>query len=138
MATRKPKNPELAAAANNLGVAARHIRRAVSHKVDEIGASASVDLAKAKRRLDAQLKKIEARLIKVTNDAKRSLHKAVREAETRLQATKKAAQARLAEMHRARKGKAAAKKKVGRKPAVKKAPAKKAAARKAAARKTAA
>jgi len=47
MATRKPKNPELAAAASNLGVAARHLRRAVKHKVDELEASASTELGKA-------------------------------------------------------------------------------------------
>jgi len=132
MATRKPKNPELAAAASNLGVAARHIRRAVKHKVDEIGASASTELGKARRQLDAQWKKVEARLIKASNEAKRSLHKTVREAEKTLQATKKAAQARLAEMHRSGKAGAAAKKTPARKAAVKRAPAKKGAAKRAA------
>ena len=132
MATRKPKNPELAAAASNLGVAARHIRRAVRHKVDELGASASTELAKARRQFDAQWKKVEARLIRATNEAKRSLHKAVREAEKKLQATKKAAQAKLAEMQRRGKGGAATRKTATKKAAVKKAPAKKAPAKKAA------
>jgi hypothetical protein len=142
MATRKPKNPELAAAASNLGVAARHIRRAVRHKVDELGASAAAELGKARRQLDAQWKKVEARLIKATNEAKRSLHRAAREAEKTLQATRKAAHAKLAELQRAGKGgaatkKVAAKKAPARKAAVKRAPVKKAAVKKAAARKTA-
>jgi hypothetical protein len=74
------------------------------------------------------------------------LHKAVREAEKKLQATKKAAQAKLAEMqHRGKGGaatrktaakKAPAKKVAAKKAAVKKAPAKKAAVKKAAGRKT--
>lgn len=143
MATRKPKNPELAAAASNLGVAARHIRRAVQHKVDEIGASASTELGKARRQLDAQWKKVEARLIKAGNEAKRSLHKAVREAEKTLQATKKAAHTRLAQMHQSSKGAAAtkktiAKKTAAKKTAVKRAPAKKGVVKKVAARKTSA
>jgi len=119
MATRKPKNPELAAAAKNLGVAARHIRRAVNQKLDQIGTAASAELAKAKnaaltksgqakRDFDALMKKAEARLKKATAEAKASLHKAVGEAEKKLGAAKKAA--------------------------VKKAPAKKAAPRKAAAK----
>ena len=137
MATRKPKNPELAAAATNLGVAARHIRRAVRHKVDELGASASTELGKARRQLDAQWKKVEARLIKATNEAKRSLHKAVREAEKKLQATKKAAQAKLAEMQRRGKGGAATRKAAAKKAVVKKAPAKKAAVKRAPAKKAA-
>jgi len=141
MATRKPKNPELAAAASNLGIAARHIRRAVSHKVDELGASASTELDKARRHLDAQWKKVEARLIKASNQAKRSLHKAVREAEKTLLATKKAAQAKLAEMQRSAKRQAATRKAVAKtapakKAAAKRAPAKKAAVKKAAIRKT--
>lgn len=95
MATRKPSNPELAAAARNLSSAAFHIRRAVNRKLDEIAKTVAVELQKAKntamtkggqtkRRFDSLLKKTEARLKKLNGDARRSLHKAVAEAEKRL------------------------------------------------------
>ena len=75
MATRKPKTPELEAAASSLADAAHHVGRAVSQKVDEIGAAAAAELDtarktamarrdKAARRFDALLDKAEARLKK--------------------------------------------------------------------------
>jgi hypothetical protein len=116
MATRKPKNPELAAAADSLAAAAHHVRLAVSKKVDALRASAATELAKGKRRLDAQLQKFEAKLTKTTEDAKKSVHKAVREAEKRLHAANKPAAK-----------KAPAKKATAKKAAVKRAPARKSA-----------
>lgn len=113
MATRKLKNSELAAAADNLAAAAHHVRVAVSKKVDEIRAAASAELAKGSRRIDAELKRVESKLTRASEDAKKSVHKVVREAESKLQTAVKTA------------GKTAGKK----------APAKKAAAKKAAARK---
>jgi len=153
MATRSKKNPELAAAASNIADAAQHIRRAVGKKFDQIGASASAEIGKAKkaaltkrgqaeRKFDALLKSAEVRLTRATNEAKRSLHRAVREAEKKLQATKKAVESRLTELHLIGKGKPAAKKAAVKKTpatkaAVKQAPAKKAAAKKAPAKKVA-
>ena len=55
MVTRKPKNSELAAAASNPRGAARHIRKAVSNKVDEIGATAAVELGPQGVRVNAVL-----------------------------------------------------------------------------------
>lgn len=101
MATRKPGNPELAAAARNLNSAALHIRRAVNQKLDEIGRTVATELQKAKktamtkggqakRRFDALLKTTEARLKKVNTDARKSLHKAVAEAQKKVVTAKKA------------------------------------------------
>jgi hypothetical protein len=136
MATRKPMNPELAAAAKNIGVAARHIRRAINQKLDEIGTAASGELAKArqaavrksgqaKRDFDGLIRKAEGRLKKLTAEAKVSLHRAVGKAEKKLEAAKQAA----AKKAPAKKG---ATRKAAAKPA-KKAPAKRPAARRPAA-----
>ena len=135
MATRKPSNPELAAAARNLNSAAFHIRRAVNQKLDELARTVAIELQKAKktamtkggqakRRFDALLKTTEARLKKVNTDARKSLHKAVAEAEKKL-VTAKAAVTRPAAAK-----KAAVKKTVG-KASAKRAPAKKAAVKRA-------
>jgi DNA-binding protein HU-beta len=135
MATRKLSNPELAAAAKNLNSAAHHIRRAVNQKLDELGKTVAMELQKAKktamtkggqakRRFDALLKTTEARLKRVNTDARKSLHKAVAEAEKKL-VTAKAAVTRPAT------AKKATVKKTVRKAGVKRAPAKKAAAKRA-------
>ena len=141
MATRKPKNPELAQAADNLAEAAQHVGKAVSKKVDEIKSAASAELAKAKEaalkkghmaqgKIESMLKKAEARLGKAARSAERSLDKAVRDAEKRIAAAKKAAKAKVAEAQKAVKPapakKAAAKKAPAKKAAAKKAPVKKA------------
>lgn len=141
MATRKPGNPELAAAARNLNSAALHIRRAVNQKLDEIGKTVAAELQKAKktamtkggkarRRFDALLKTTEARLKKVNTDARKSLHKAVAEAQKKV-VTAKAAVTRPAA------AKKAAVKKTARKVSAKRASAKKVPAKRAP-RKTAA
>lgn len=49
MASRKPKHPELAAAAGQLAEAAQHVRQAVSQKVEHIEATVSADIDKAKK-----------------------------------------------------------------------------------------
>lgn len=113
MATRKPKNPELAAAADSLAAAVHHVRVAVGKKVDAIRTAASAELAKGSRLLDAELKKIEAKLTRASEDAKKSVHKVVREAESKLQTAVRSA---------------------GKKVVAKKAPARKAPAKKAAAK----
>lgn len=123
MATRKPNNPELAAAADNLAAAIQHVRVAVSKKVEAIRAAASVELAKGSRLLEDELKKVEAKLSKASEDAKKSVHQVVRQAESKLQAAVRTAGK-----------KAPAKKAPAKKAAAKKAPAKKAAAKKAAGR----
>ncbi len=136
MATRKLSNPELAAAARNLNSAAHHIRRAVNQKLDELGKTVAMELQKAKktamtkggqakRRFDALLKTTEARLKRVNTDARKSLHKAVAEAEKKL-VTAKATVTRPATAR-----KAAVKKSTARKAGAKRAPAKKAAAKRA-------
>lgn len=151
MATRKPKSPELAAAADELASAVQHIRQAINNKLDEIGTVASAELDKAmqaarskrgqaEHRFDALWAKAQKRLLKASDEAKKSLHKAVRQAEKRLEMTKKRAQVTLAELAPA--GAHATKKVAVRKPAARKAVAAKtvagkAAPRKAAARKTA-
>jgi hypothetical protein len=48
MTARRTMNPELAAAAAKLAEAAQDVRQAVSQKVDEIGASVSAEIDKAK------------------------------------------------------------------------------------------
>ncbi len=153
MGTRKSKNTELAAAAGNLAEAARHIRQAVSDKVEAIGASASIELGKvrqvaltkggqAERRLEALLRRVEGRLTQAINEASRSLHRVVRDAEKTLQATTKAAQAGLTDLHLAGQGKAATRKATltkapTKKAALAKAPAKRVVVKKAPARKPA-
>jgi DNA-binding protein HU-beta len=138
MATRKTRNPELAAAAGHLAEAAHLVRQAVSKKIDAFGASAAGELNKAKmaaavggtranRRFESLMRKAQQQLAKATNAAKGSLHKAVRESEKRLQAMDKAVKANLAKLQRAGQVKAAAAKK-----AAKKAPAKKTAKRRSA------
>jgi hypothetical protein len=107
MATQKPKNPELAAAANSLADAVHHIGQAFVQKVDEIGASASAELDRAKhvaltkrgqatRELDALLKRAEGKLKKAINEATKSLHKTVRAGEKKLQPAKKVAAKKVA------------------------------------------
>ncbi len=136
MATRKPSNPELAAAAKNLNSAAFHIRRAVNQKLDELARTVAVELQKAKktamtkggqakRRFDSLLKTTEARLKKVNTQARKSLHGAVAEAQKKL-VTAKATVARPAASK-----KAAVKKTLARKAAAKRTPAKKAATKRA-------
>ncbi len=109
MATRKPKTPELAAAANDLAAAVQHVRDAVTHKLDAIGALASDELNKAmlvaqakggraERQFDALWAKAQGRLLKASDEAKKSLHGAVRQAEKRLEAARKSAQATLADL----------------------------------------
>ncbi len=94
MVTRKPRNPELAQAADNLGQAAQHVRNAVRGKIDEVRAGAAAELAKAKAkaqkktdaahgRVEAALIKAEAKLHKLIATAQTRLDKAVREAEKR-------------------------------------------------------
>lgn len=138
MATRKPKNPELAAAAKSLASAARHTRKAISQKLDEIGAAASEEMAdvkktaltqsgRARRKIDALVRKAKVQLKKAATGARKSLKQAAGEAEKTLEAAKKAVTK-----------KAPAKKAAAKKPAAKRAPARKATAKKAAARKPAA
>lgn len=138
MATRKPNNPELAAAAKSLAAAARHTRKAINQKLGEIGTAASGELNKAKRtaltqsgrakrQFDALVKAAQARLKKITTEARKSLHRAAGEAEKKLQAAKNAVAK-----------KAPAKKAAAKKSAAKRAPARKAAVKRAAARKSAA
>jgi hypothetical protein len=118
MPTRPPKNPELAAAARSLADAVHHIGRAFVQKVDEIGASASAELDKAKqaaltrrgqatRQLDALLRRAEGKLKRAINEATKSLHKTVREGEKKLQPAKKAP-AKKAAVKKARTKKATA------------------------------
>jgi flagellar biosynthesis/type III secretory pathway protein FliH len=138
MATRKPSNPELAAAARNLNSAAHHIRRAVNRKLDEIAKTVAMELQKAKntamtkggqakRRFDALLKKTEARLKKVNGEARKSLHKAVAEAEKKLVTAKTAVTRSVAARKTATKP--AGRRVVAKKVAAKRAPAKKATAK---------
>jgi hypothetical protein len=128
MATRKPKNPDLAAAASSLADAVHHIGQAFVKKIDEIGTYVSAELDKARkaaltkrgqtgRKVDALLKSAEGKLRKAVGEATKSLHRTVREGEKKLTTTKKAP----------------AKKAVARKTAARKAPAKKAPARRRAA-----
>jgi flagellar biosynthesis/type III secretory pathway protein FliH len=149
MATRKSKNPELAAAANDLTAAAHHIRQAINRKLDEIGAAASARLdkamqaaqakrARAERQFDALLSKAQKRLTKASNQAKKSLHGAVRQAEKRLQATNRAAQSKLADLAPAGTGRAAAKKVAAKTVATRKASVKKAVGKRASPRRVAA
>jgi len=118
MATHRPKNPELAAAVRNLADAVHHIGKAFVQKVDEIGASASAELDKAKqaaltrrgqatRQLDALLRRAEGKLKRAINEATKSLHKTVREGEKMLQPAKKAP-AKKAAVKKARTKKASA------------------------------
>ena len=149
MVIRKPKNPELAAAANHLAEAAHHVRQAVSQKIDHFGAAAALELDKARqvalaqggqasRKFESLMKRARQQLTRATNAAKKSLDKAVRESEKKLQAMDKAVQVNLVDLQRAGQAKGPAGTAVARKGAPRKAPAKKAAARKPAARKSAA
>ena len=143
MATRKPTNPQLAAAAKNLASAAHHIRLAINQKLDEIGTVASGELDKAKnaaltrsgqakRQFDALFKTAQGRLKKINSDAKKSLHKAVAEAQKTVQAAKKVVAKKVAAK------KAPAKKAATKKATARRSPARKAAVKRAAARKSAA
>jgi DNA-binding protein HU-beta len=158
MATRKPKNSELAQAADNLAEAAQLVGKAVSQKIDEVRNAASAELSKAKDsavkkghmaqgKLDSLIKKVEVRLKKVTVETEKSLGKAVREAEKRINTAKKAAKVKITEMQKAAAQaakpakpvkKAAAKKAAATKAPVKKAAVKRAVVKKAAAKKAAA
>ncbi|HET7862935.1 MAG TPA: hypothetical protein VFL86_00885 [Burkholderiaceae bacterium] len=121
MATRKPKTPELADAANDLAAAVQHVREAVSHKLDAIGALASAELNKAmlaaqakggraEQQFDVLWAKAQRRLLKASDEAKKSLHGAVRQAEKRMEAARKTAQATLADLTAAGMARVAAKK----------------------------
>jgi membrane-associated HD superfamily phosphohydrolase len=164
MATRKPKDTELHAAAANLAEAAHHLRQAVTERIDAFASAATLELDRARkataaqggqasRDFDALMRRAQQQLTKTTNAAKKSLHKAVRESEKMLQAMDKTVQNDLARLRgtaeaRMAAGKTAARKATAAKTPAKRplartaparpAPAKKAAARKAAARKAAA
>jgi uncharacterized protein (DUF885 family) len=140
MATRKPRNPELVAAAGHLADAAHHVREAVSQKIDAFGAAAAGELDKARqaaldrsgqagRKFESLMKKARQQLTKATDTAKKSLHKAVRESEKKLQAMDKALQSDLAKLRRSIRAEPASAK-PSKQAAAKKAPPKKAAARK--------
>jgi hypothetical protein len=92
MATRKPRNPELAQAVNSLNQAARHVRNAVQGKIGEVRGAAAAELAKAKtaarkqtgvmqEKVEAALKRAEARLHKLIASAQKSLDDALRRVE---------------------------------------------------------
>jgi hypothetical protein len=136
MATRKPKNPELVAAAGHLADAAHHVREAMSQKLDAFGAAAVVELDKARqsalarsgqasRKFESLMKKARQQLTKATGAAKKSLHKAVRESEKKLLAMDKALQADLAKLQRTSRAEPAAAKALPKKAAAKRAPAQK-------------
>lgn len=138
MATRKTSNPELAAAAKNLAAAARHTRKAINQKIDQIGTAASGELNKArrtaltqsgraKRQFDALVKSAQVRLKKITIEAREALHRAAGEAEKKLQAARSAVAKKVP-----------AKKAASKKAAAKRAPARKVAVKRKAARKSAA
>jgi len=94
MPTRKPRNPELAQAADSLRDAAQHVRKAVQGKIEQLRGTAADEIAKAKAallkktnvaqdRVESVLKKTEARLHKAIVGAEKALDKAVRQAERR-------------------------------------------------------
>lgn len=164
MATRKPKDVELTAAAESLAEAAHHLRQAVSARIDAFESAVAQELdrvrsaavakgGQASRDFNSLVRGAQQQATKMTNAAKRSLHQAVRESEKMLQAMDRTVQTDLAKLRRAAEarmadGKAPARKVVakkapGKKPvaraaSAKRAPATKAAAKKAAPRKRAA
>ena len=94
MPTRKPRNPELAQAVTSLNEAAQHVRNAVHGKIDDVRGAAQAELAKVKAKaltkttlthdkVEAVLKKAEARWHKAIATAQTALDKAVRAAEKR-------------------------------------------------------
>ncbi len=94
MATRKPRNPELAQAADNLGQAAQHVHNAMRGKIDEVRAGAAAELAKVKakaqKKTDAAHGRVEAALVK----AEAKLHKLIANAPTRRDKAVRAAEKR--------------------------------------------
>jgi len=97
MPTRKPRNPELAKAVDNLGAAGRHLRNAVQGKVEALRGVAADEIARAKAallkrtnlaqdRVEAVLKKTEDRLHKAIVGAQKALDRAVAQAEKRSKA----------------------------------------------------
>lgn len=107
MPTRKPKDPELAQAVQNLREAAQHVRNAVQGRVDKLRGVAATEIRKAKSsllkktgvaqdRVDAVLKTTEERLHKAFVGAQNALDKAVQQAERRSVATASAVSRRAA------------------------------------------
>jgi hypothetical protein len=107
MPTRKPKDPELAQAVQNLRDAAQHVRNAVQGRVDKLRGVAAAEIRKAKAsllkktgvaqdRVDAVLKTTEDRLHKAFVGAQNALDKAVQQAEKRSVATASAVSKRAA------------------------------------------
>lgn len=114
MPTRKPKDPELAQAVQNLREAAQHVRNAVQGRVDKLRGVASAEIRKAKAsllrktgvaqdRVDSVLKTTEARLHKAFVGAQNALDKAVQQAEKRSVSTASAVSRRAASMPVAKK-----------------------------------
>ncbi len=107
MPTRKPKDPELAQAVQNLRDAAQHVRNAVQGRVDKLRGVAAAEIRKAKAallkktgvaqdRVDTVLKTTEERLHKAFVGAQNALDKAVQQAEKRSVATASAVSKRTA------------------------------------------
>lgn len=107
MPTRKPKDPELAQAVQNLREAAQHVRNAVQGRVDKLRGVAAAEIRKAKAsllkktgvaqdRVDSVLKTTEDRLHKAFIGAQAALDKAVQQAEKRSVATASAVSKRAA------------------------------------------
>jgi len=95
--TRKPRNPELAQAAQNLSAAVQHVRNAARDKIEQVRGVAAAEIAKAKAallkktniaqdRVDSVLKNTETRLHKAIVGAQNALDKAVAQAEKRSRA----------------------------------------------------
>ena len=95
--TRKPRNPELAQAAQNLSAAVQHVRNAARGKIEQVRGVAAAEIAKAKAallkktniaqdRVEAVLKNTETRLHKAIVGAQNALDKAVAQAEKRSRA----------------------------------------------------
>ncbi len=104
MPTRKPRNAELSQAVDSLNDAAKHVRKAVQDKIEQLRGTAAAEIARAKAsllkktnlaqdRVDSVLKKTEARLHKAIMGAQKALDKAVAQAEKRSLASAPAAPA---------------------------------------------
>ena len=91
MATRKPANPQLAKAVDDLGSAAQHVRQALQGKIDDLRGAASSELDKVKAaargktdkvqgKVETALKRAESRLHNMIAKAQKALDKAVQQA----------------------------------------------------------
>jgi hypothetical protein len=80
MASKKSKNPELTQAADSLAEAAHHVGKAVSQKVDEIGAAATAELNKVKSAAKAKGGQAQGKLETLIKRAETKLKKATVEA----------------------------------------------------------